>query len=158
VTAKDSANGSCQCGNIRYQVIGQPITVYICHCTDCQKQASSAFGISVWFRRSDFILHSGTLSFWSTLSDKGNTKLCAFCENCGSRIYHADSTDSEILSLKGGTLDKSASIQPVAHIWCQSAQAWVQEILLSNHQQLCFQTEPDCFDQIVELYNQSQRW
>lgn len=43
--------GSCQCGRIRYRLKEDPVALYVCHCLHCQKQSSSAFGISMWMRR-----------------------------------------------------------------------------------------------------------
>ncbi|MGI9355136.1 MAG: GFA family protein, partial [Rhizobiaceae bacterium] len=39
--------GGCQCGKLRYRVTAQPATLYCCHCTECQAQSSSAFGMSL---------------------------------------------------------------------------------------------------------------
>ena len=43
-------NGGCQCGQIRYEVSGEPIVLYRCHCTECQRQSGSAFGMSMWIK------------------------------------------------------------------------------------------------------------
>ena len=40
--------GGCQCGAIRYQLLRAPVALYACHCRDCQKQSSSAFGLRNW--------------------------------------------------------------------------------------------------------------
>jgi hypothetical protein len=141
--------GGCQCGNIRYLLHSEPIVVYACHCTDCQKQSSSAFGTSVWIARDDFELTRGKLSVWQTRGDSGSTKDCTYCPDCGSRIYHAIATDLEIFSLKGGSLDGARTLQPAAHIWLRSAQEWV---LIDRENQLCYQTEPDSFDEIINHY------
>ena len=39
--------GGCQCGAIRYEITQPSITIYTCHCTDCQRFTSSAFSIGV---------------------------------------------------------------------------------------------------------------
>ena len=39
--------GSCQCGALRYRITETPLTLYCCHCSECQAQASSAFGMSL---------------------------------------------------------------------------------------------------------------
>ena len=144
-----SYQGGCQCGAIRFQFDVEPEVVYCCHCTDCQRQSSSAFGVSVWFPASEFKLLQGELSFWNTLSEAGNTKICSFCSNCGARIYHAFDDDTDTLSVKGGTLDRISELKPAAHIWIRSAQPWVKQNLL---QQLTFEEEPDTFDQIIQTY------
>ena len=35
--------GGCQCGAIRYEIVGFPLFLYTCNCTDCQRQSGSAF-------------------------------------------------------------------------------------------------------------------
>jgi len=36
--------GGCQCGQIRYEIRAEPLTLYACHCKECQ---TSAFGMSM---------------------------------------------------------------------------------------------------------------
>ena len=148
---KGHSQGGCQCGSVRFTLNSEPITVYACHCTDCQKQSSSAFGISVWIRQDDFIIHQGSPGFWHTVAESGNPKTCAYCRDCGSRIYHAFGSDDEILSVKGGALDNAQELKPVANIWLRSAHKWIKSGLSSMQG---YQTEPKSFDEIVGLYRQ----
>ena len=39
--------GGCHCGAIRYEITEEPQSVYVCHCTDCQRLTSSAFSMGV---------------------------------------------------------------------------------------------------------------
>ena len=120
--------GGCQCGAIRYRFAASaPITLYCCHCTECQKQASSAFGMSLWLRRAELEILSGRPKVWSRKADSGNDMVCAFCPDCGSRLYHAASPDSATVSLKAGSLDDTGWLAPRGHIWTKSAQPWVAE-------------------------------
>jgi hypothetical protein len=41
--------------------------------------------------------------------DSGDEKLCAFCPDCGSSIYNTGTDESDILSIKGGSLDIDTS-------------------------------------------------
>jgi len=43
--------GRCFCEAVRYRVTEAPLTLYACHCTDCQKRSGSAFGLSLWVNR-----------------------------------------------------------------------------------------------------------
>ena len=117
--------GGCQCGAVRYRITGAPLTLYACHCTDCQKQASSAFGLSLWVRRDDFEVTRGEPKLWRRRAESGRMKACAFCADCGSRIYHASEGDPEVFSVKGGSLDDTRWLRPLGHIWTRSAQPWV---------------------------------
>ena len=141
--------GGCQCGGIRYGFDCEPVVVYACHCTDCQKQSSSAFGISVWVPVQAFRLTCGELKFWVTQSDSGKTKQCAFCPDCGSRIYHLAQDQPEVLSLKGGTLDQARLIRPVGHIWTSSGHSWA---VPEGNKTVQFSREPDNFDDLIDLY------
>jgi hypothetical protein len=142
-------SGRCQCGAIRYEISSEPIVAYCCHCTDCQQQSSSAFGMSVWFSTDTFRLTDGALSTWKTRGDSGNEKSCALCPDCGTRIYHAFVDEPEIISVKGGSLDEVCKISPVAHIWTRSAQPWVSRLIVDE---VCYETEPDNFDDIVHNF------
>ena len=142
--------GSCQCGHIRYTINGDPLTLYACHCLDCQAQSASAFGLSMWVNYDDFELRLGELSFWSTEADDGSKKQCAFCPNCGTRIYHA--SDSSIISLKAGSLDEKSLLQPVAHIWTKRAHDWLG---LENRGVICFTQQPENFDEIIQAWQKT---
>ena len=131
------------------------MTVYVCHCTHCQKQSSSAFGLSVWVMEEDFALEQGAIKFREVVGDSGRTKRCGFCPKCGSRIYHCGSAGSDVeggvvYSVKGGTLDDGRDLKPVAHIWTRSAHKWLE---LKNSDLLAFDTEPESFDGIVQAYS-----
>ncbi|MEZ5789356.1 MAG: aldehyde-activating protein [Nitratireductor sp.] len=43
-------HGGCQCGQVRYQINAYPLTLYGCHCSECQKQSSSVYGLSLRIR------------------------------------------------------------------------------------------------------------
>ena len=142
--------GGCQCGKVRYRVTGAPLTLYACHCTECQKQSASAFGLSLWVKRSDLEILSGEPKYWERSADSGNTTLCAFCPECGSRLFHAPSDDPEIYSLKGGSLDDISSLAPVGHIWVRSKQPWVDLACLPG--ELRFEKEPPSFQPLLDRW------
>lgn len=53
--------GACQCGDVRYEVTGTLRRLIACHCTDCQRQSGSAFGMTMVVSESDFRLVQGEL-------------------------------------------------------------------------------------------------
>ena len=136
--------GGCQCGTIRYRLFRAPEALYACHCKDCQKQSSSAFGLSMWVERDAIEFSGAEPRIYQTHGGSGREKLCAFCGNCGTRIYHAGgvtrSAGSDTLSIKAGTLDDTSRITPTCHLWTKSAQPWFASLLENG---LCFDTEPE---------------
>ncbi len=107
--------GGCQCGAVRYEISGQPLALYVCHCRECQKQSASAFGISVIVRRSDFRISRGEVKVWSRATDSGGTLACAFCPHCGSRLWHKSvaATDDQREGRLSGRAARSARRLPI---------------------------------------------
>ena len=116
--------GGCQCGACRYTISGPPPPVYACHCRECQKQSASAFGLSIPVARERLEL-TGETACYTRLTDSGRVTDCYFCVRCGTRLYHQSQANSDFITVKGGTLDDTAALQPVAHIWVSRKQPWV---------------------------------
>ena len=118
------ARGGCQCGAVRYRIAAERLTAYACHCSECQKQSASAFGLSVPVLLSNFELTGDTAS-WRRPTDSGSHTDCHFCRVCGSRLYHAGANRPGMITVKGGSLDDARALLPVVHIWTVSRQDWV---------------------------------
>ncbi len=145
--------GGCQCGAIRYRILRAPKTLYACHCRDCQKQSASAFALSMWMEQSAVAFTGAVPRIYTTRSDSGNLKHCAFCVACGTRLYHTGGEiggeGEEILSLKAGTLDDPAALRPVCHIWTRRAQPWVARLLEGKR---CFKEAPESGEALRALW------
>ena len=116
--------GGCQCGMVRYEVVGEPKQLVVCHCADCQRQSGSAFGMTMVVNDADFRLTRGEPKNFASKSDTGRAKLGAFCPDCGTRIYHKPEWRKGTVSVKPGTLDNTQTLTPTMHIWTSSKQAW----------------------------------
>jgi len=117
--------GGCQCGALRYAITAKPLTLYACHCTDCQKQSASAFGMTFRIKDESLEITTGTTREWHTVADSGNAKVAHFCGDCGTRLYNAPARHPGALSIKAGTLDDTSWLKPVGSVWTRSAQPWV---------------------------------
>lgn len=109
--------GGCQCGAIRYELSGGPLELYVCHCAECRKQSASAFGVSFIVSQSALQVTQGEPKLWSRPTDTGNILDCAFCHECGSRLWHQRRGSTATLSIKGGSLDKPVDLRQATHIW-----------------------------------------
>ena len=110
-------NGRCQCGAVCYEHSGPATALYVCHCRECQKQSASAFGISVEVTKFGLRVTQGTPKFWIRDTDSGNRLRCAFCPDCGARLWHEPESGADWLTLKGGALDTPPDISKAIHIW-----------------------------------------
>lgn len=120
-----SYEGGCQCGAIRYEVVGEPRQVVVCHCTDCQRQSGSAFGMTMVVDEAAFRVTHGEPKTFMSKSDTGRVKLGAFCPQCGTRIYHKPEWRRGTISVKPGTLDDTSWLRPQVHLWTSRKQGWV---------------------------------
>lgn len=110
-------HGGCQCGAVRYELAGPVLKVYVCHCNECRKQSASAFGISAFVPREALRLTGGTPRWWSRQTDSGRVLDCAFCPDCGSRLWHQPAAHPEFVTVKAGSLDVPIDISDAVHIW-----------------------------------------
>ena len=117
-----NVRGGCQCGTVRYSLSGEIHALNVCHCRDCQTQSGSAFGMSLVIEPAAFQIESGSLQAFVTTADSGRQKTCAFCPQCGVRIYNATSA---LMSIKAGTLDDTSWLRPDAHYWVTRRQPWL---------------------------------
>ena len=119
--------GSCQCGQVTYKLYEEPRMVMACHCTECQKLATSPFSVTAVVA-SSAIEFSGELKEWSRSSDSGNINTAKFCPDCGNRIYHYNPDDQTTikLKLKPVKMSDDSIFEPTAHIWISEKQQWYQ--------------------------------
>ncbi|OTA68354.1 hypothetical protein K449DRAFT_386665 [Hypoxylon sp. EC38] len=115
----------CQCGAVSFKTpLEKPLALYICHCAECRRQTSSAFGTSAIFPRFS-LPRAELLSCYTRPTPSGHTLYCYFCRNCGTRLLHT-TPGKNVVSVKGGCiegLDWTSAI----HIWTKSAMVPIPE-------------------------------
>ncbi|MCJ1260447.1 hypothetical protein MMC22_000308 [Lobaria immixta] len=96
------------------------MAIYVCHCSECRHQSSSAFGVTAIFPT--FTIdppHEVAIGIYSRQTLSGRKLDCYFCTRCGSRLMHKCNED-ETLSVKAGCLDEF-DLKGAVHIWCKEA-------------------------------------
>ena len=132
-------DGTCLCGQIKFEAIIDPETATICHCTDCQINSGTAFGYVVGAINDSFNLLKGELSFYIKLADSGAKRELAFCGKCGTRIYaKPENGKSGFFGLRVGTIRQRKSLHPTRQVWKKSCLDWVQCIETDQ----TFETQP----------------
>jgi len=125
--------GGCECGAVRYRITSAPIVIYACHCTICQTQSGSAFGMAMRVPAESFELTQGQLKTFQRVADSGQIFTNSFCPDCGTRIHHRADRSPGQISLKPGTLDDTSWLRPTHHVFLRSAQPWVVLSADSTH-------------------------
>ena len=145
----EGVEGGCQCGALRYRVrLSKALTLYRCHCRECQKQSSSAFGMSMILPEAAFSMTRGEPLSWSRRADSGRIVNCFFCGACGCRLFHNSPSRPGRVNLKPGTLDDASGLRPVGDVWTASRQGWVD--LLPGGQR--YDRQPADFNDLTARY------
>jgi hypothetical protein len=121
-------DGRCHCGKIVYQAEVDPDMLAICHCTDCQVLAGSAYRATIPARAGSFVLLRGEPKIYLKTAESGNVRAHGFCADCGTPIYAATPGDSQHYSLRLGAIQQRAQLRPRRQIWCQSALGWAMDL------------------------------
>ena len=112
-------SGGCNCGQVRYELDGEPIRVGVCHCENCRKSSGSAFSyFGIWPRAAATL--SGELGCWQ--SRAGGER---FCPTCGSPLF-CWAEESDEIEIKLGTLDSPPSaLIPAYELWTIRREPWL---------------------------------
>ena len=119
--------GSCQCGQLTYELLKAPKKVIACHCKECQILSTSAFSVTALVAAED-IQFNGEMKEWGRPADSGNRSHAKFCPDCGNRVYHFNPKAPEMVKLKLRPVDSSVDhiFEPTAHIWLSSKVGWFE--------------------------------
>ena len=117
--------GGCTCGEVRYQLVADPVSCYACHCTDCQTATGSAFGISMICEAEAIKIERGSPELIEIELSDGRVKRANRCPTCHVNLWGAPKVAANLRTLHPGTLDDTSWLVPIGHIWTRSAQPWV---------------------------------
>ena len=116
--------GGCLCGAVRYRVVGTPLSVAICHCTNCQKNTGSAFSVNVIFPKAALTME-GTPAIYEDIGDTGNIVRRVFCGKCGTPLESRSVFSApEYAVLKSGSFDDPTKFVPDSEVYCVTAMPW----------------------------------
>lgn len=117
--------GGCLCGSVRYEIVADPLTLYACHCTECQTASGAAFTLTMVVSCDAIVAQQGTPRPFERPRVDGRRKTIFRCPTCLTALWGVRSEISNLATVYAGTLDDTSSLQPVGHIWTRSAQPWI---------------------------------
>lgn len=116
--------GHCLCGGVRYEISGEPLARYYCHCSQCRRASGSAFAANVLVRSDDFKLVDGEAVLASYESTPGKRRF--FCSRCGSPVFNRTDAIPQLVPVRCGTLDGDPGLPASSHIWVDSKAPWFE--------------------------------
>jgi hypothetical protein len=115
-------SGSCLCGAVRYQILGEFESFFLCHCRRCRKDTGSAYAANLFSSTATLEWISGQ-NLTRTFRLSGTRHQKSFCTDCGSALPGIDA-GTGLLAVPAGSLDDAIDIRPEAHICGDSRAEW----------------------------------
>ena len=68
----ETHTGKCLCGEVTYEVSGDPVLQGNCHCIDCRKNTGAGFATILFFKEEQVVQLSGKINSFQYNADSGN--------------------------------------------------------------------------------------
>ncbi len=114
--------GSCLCGEITFEIIGEFENFFLCHCERCRKDTGSAHAANLFSSTAKLIWLSGKDKA-KIFDFKSEGHIKSFCTNCGSALPNMQ-MDGGLLVVPAGSLDSDVPIKPQGHIYWRNKANW----------------------------------
>jgi hypothetical protein len=118
---RDTYEGGCHCGALRYRVRGPLSDVAHCHCSVCRRVSGGLLVTWATLSCADFQWLSGTPQCY----DSSPSCVRYFCSRCGAHVALATDLSPETIDITITTLDQPEVARPRRHIWTSSRLPWL---------------------------------
>jgi hypothetical protein len=125
VPAAAAVHGSCLCGEVAFELSGEPEVVHNCHCSRCRRARSAAHATNAFFRGEQLRWIRGADRVESFALPGAKRFGQAFCRQCGSPVARlVPSTGYAVVPC--GSLDQPPGKSPRGHIFTGSKAPWYE--------------------------------
>jgi len=118
--------GSCLCGNITYEIVGEFEKFFFCHCRYCRKDTGSAHASNLFSSTAKLKWLKGENEV-RTYNYKNSGHIKSFCPNCSSALPNIQ-MDGKLLVVPAGSLDSDIAIIPSGHIFQNEKANWDRDL------------------------------
>jgi hypothetical protein len=122
-----SREAACHCGQLRLQVAGEPFSVSICNCLNCQRRTGSAFGMQAAFK-SHQVQVIGRFGEFRRFSDERDRKegVFHFCPTCGSQVFITEPSEPDLVVVSVGSFADPTFPPPTESGYDSRRHPWVR--------------------------------
>lgn len=103
--------GRCYCGDVRYEVSGDPVLRLQCHCRECQYVSGGSPNVTIGMPAATFRYTQGEPAAF-TRDDLPQPVTREFCGRCGTQLLSKAPGLPGVMLLKVGTLDDPSVFAP----------------------------------------------
>ena len=114
--------GSCLCGNIQFEIIGEFESFFFCHCRSCRKDTGSAHAANLFSSTAELKWVKGEKEV-RTYDHNNSGHIKGFCPRCGSALPNRQ-MEGTLLVVPAGSLDSDVNVTPTGHIFTGERANW----------------------------------
>ena len=115
--------GSCLCGEVKFQISGEPFSLSYCHCSRCRK-AAGIFSAVLIGKADDLLITQGEEAIARLKPGSDWKYKRCFCRECGTSL--GDMVTGDVYVIAASTLDDDPMMRPTAHIHTASKPDWYE--------------------------------
>lgn len=124
VEMASKTKGRCFCGEIRYQISGDPVIQLYCYCTDCLAITGTDGYAGYMVKNEDSSLVNEKPKTHDKIAKDGRTVGRHFCGTCGSNLWVQ--TEFRLISVAAGTLDEPSQFMPSRKAFAHDVPKWAR--------------------------------
>lgn len=113
----------CACGAIGLTLTGQPLSMMMCSCHNCQKASGTGHTALTLVHAKDIELEGETRGFTVTAAS-GHPTTRHFCPTCGTPLYGQPQQYPDLRLLHAGLFENNDWFHPTTAIFHRSHMAW----------------------------------
>ena len=116
----------CACGQARITLAGDPVMHAVCHCTNCKRRTGSAFGISVYFDKTQVLAQRGDTAVYAfDHAAQSHHQRRHFCPACGTTLFWYVSALPAWIGVAGGCFADGGLPEPGFSVTHQKIESWL---------------------------------
>jgi hypothetical protein len=124
---RDSFEGGCTCGAVRFRLISAPLVVHACHCTECRRLTGSAFALNALIESDRLEILAGEARPVPVVGASGKPQPLFRCPDCQVALWsHYPAAGPKLAFVRVGTLDAPERLPPDIHIFTSTKLPWLQ--------------------------------
>ena len=115
--------GGCLCGGVQYEISGEPVRFYHCHCKRCRKATGTGHASNIMIKLGDAAWLTGEELVREYKPPEAQRFTACFCTRCGGQLPRIRK-QMGVAVVPAGSLDTDPGIMPEARIFWDSRAEW----------------------------------